>query len=66
MTLSEISEKLDVPVNTLRQRFTRLGIKPLTKEAIYAPEVLDILRAVPKPDHPRKASEPEPDKKPKK
>jgi predicted ArsR family transcriptional regulator len=46
LTLSEISKKLKVPVNTLRQRMTRLGIKPLTQEAIYAYEVIEILKGV--------------------
>ena len=60
LTLSEISEKLGITVNTLRQRITRLGIKPLTQEAIYAPEVLDILRSVPGKGRPPKAkTEPE-------
>jgi len=53
-TLSEISKRLGVPVNTLRQRVTRLGIKPISQEAIYAPEVLDILKAVPGKGRPKK------------
>jgi predicted ArsR family transcriptional regulator len=46
LTLSEISEKLDIPVNTLRQRMTRLGIKPITKEALYSESVITILENV--------------------
>jgi len=62
-TLSEISKKLGIPVNTLRQRVTRLGIKPISQEAVYAPEVLDILKAVPGKGRPKKAApEPEPAK----
>ncbi len=52
LTLSEISEKLNIPVNTLRQRIRRLGIRPLSQEAVYAPEVLDILKSVPNPGRP--------------
>ena len=55
LTLSEISKKLGVPVNTLRQRVTRLGIKPISQEALYAPEALDILKAVPGRGRPKKA-----------
>ena len=62
ITLSEISEKLNIPVNTLRQRMTRLGIKPITKEALYSESVLPILanikmgrpkKAVPEPAKPK-------------
>ena len=59
MTLSEMSEKLGVPVNTLRQRITRLGIKPLTQEAVYSPEVLDILKNI-KMGRPKKPPKTEP------
>lgn len=62
LTLSEMSKKLDVPVNTLRQRVTRLGIKPISQEALYAPEVLDILRNTPSKGRPKKAAKPEPAK----
>ena len=55
-TLSEISKRLGVPVNTLRQRVTRLGIKPISQEAVYAPEVLDILKAVPGKGRPKKTA----------
>jgi len=58
LTLSEISKKLNVPVNTLRQRITRLGIKPITKEAIYSESVLPLLANI-KMGRPKKA----PDKK---
>jgi len=54
LTLSEISKKLGIPVNTLRQRITRLGIKPITQEAVYAPEVLGILNTVPGKGRPKK------------
>jgi hypothetical protein len=53
---------LNVPVNTLRQRVSRLGIKPISQEAVYAPEVLDILKAVPGKGRPKKDAELEPTK----
>jgi predicted ArsR family transcriptional regulator len=65
LTLSEISEKLDIPVNTLRQRITRLGIKPLTKEALYPESVLPVLANV-KMGRPKKAAPEKPVKKGKK
>jgi hypothetical protein len=46
LTLSEISKILNIPVNTLRQRITRAGVKPLTKEAVYADSVLETIRNV--------------------
>jgi len=58
ITLSIISKELKVPVNTLRQRVTRLGIKPITQEAIYAPEVLEKLRSVPGRGKPKKLETP--------
>jgi hypothetical protein len=70
LTLSEISKELGIPVNTLRQRITRLGIKPMTKEAIYSPDVLDILKSTSNPGRPKKPeadrgrAKPEPAKKP--
>jgi len=62
ITLSEISKELNVPVNTLRQRISRLGIKPITQEAIYAPEVLEKLRNVPGRGKPKKQVTPEKEK----
>jgi hypothetical protein len=61
MTLSEMSKELKVPVNTLRQRITRLGIKPLTKEAIYSRADFEKIRNV-EMGRPKKAAEPEPAK----
>ena len=54
MTLSEMSKELNIPVNTLRQRITRLGIKPLTKEALYThsdfEKIKDVTMGRPKKD----------------
>ena len=46
LTLSEMSEKLGIPVNTLRQRITRLGIKPISQEAVYSKDTLEKLKNV--------------------
>ena len=46
LTLSEMSHKLGIPVNTLRQRITRLGIKPISQEALYSDDTLDKLKQV--------------------
>jgi len=62
ITLSEISKELNVPVNTLRQRISRLGIKPITQEAIYQPEVLEKLRNVPGRGKPKKQMTPDKEK----
>jgi len=58
LTLSEMSEKLDIPVNTLRQRITRLKIKPISQEAVYSNNTLEILKSV-KMGRPKKPVEPE-------
>jgi predicted ArsR family transcriptional regulator len=54
LTLTEISENLGISVNTLRQRITRLGIKPKSQEAIYDQKVLNILKSVPGKGRPPK------------
>jgi len=54
LTLSEMSKKLGIPVNTLRQRIRRLGIKPLTQEAVYAHDVLNTLKSVSGRGRPKK------------
>jgi predicted ArsR family transcriptional regulator len=54
LTLSEMSKKLKIPINTLRQRITRLRIKPKTQEAIYDYCILDKLKSVPGKGRPPK------------
>jgi predicted ArsR family transcriptional regulator len=61
MILSEMSEELNIPVNTLRQRITRLGIKPMTKEAVYSRADFEKIKDV-EMGRPKKAAEPEPAK----
>jgi predicted ArsR family transcriptional regulator len=61
MTLSEMSKELNIPVNTLRQRITRLGIKPLTKEAIYSRADFERIKDVAM-GRPKKSADPKPAK----
>jgi len=46
LTPSEMAEKLNISVNTIRQRIQRLGIKPISQEALYPVETLKILEGV--------------------
>jgi len=68
LTPSEMAEKLGIPVNTLRKRITRLGIKPLSQEAVYDFDVLEKLRNVKPKGWPKKqpAEKAKPESKPKK
>jgi hypothetical protein len=43
-TLSEMARVLGVPQRTIERRVQRSGIKPLTREAVYPLETLDIIR----------------------
>jgi predicted ArsR family transcriptional regulator len=54
MTIREIAEKLSIEPNTVKQRLFKAGIKPLTKEAIYASDVWERIRDVPGKGRPRK------------
>jgi hypothetical protein len=57
LTLSEMSTILDVPPKTVERRIQRAGFKPITREAIYAPEVLEAIRNVPGRGRPPKKKE---------
>jgi predicted ArsR family transcriptional regulator len=46
MTVSELANELNISVDAVRKRIETAGIKPITREAIYASEVLEILRNV--------------------
>jgi hypothetical protein len=64
MTVSELASELKISVDATRKRIETAGIQPITREAIYDPEVLEILRNV-RMGRPPKAK-PEPPAKPKK
>jgi len=60
ITINEICEKLKLPFKTVEGRIQRAGIKPLTKQALYPYETLDIIKNVvmgrpkkPKPPAPK-------------
>ena len=44
LTLSEMALKLGIPKRTVERRVQRAGIKPLTHEALYPSETLDIIK----------------------
>jgi IS30 family transposase len=46
LTLTEMAQILGVPPKTVERRIQRAGFKPITREAIYAPEVLEAIRNV--------------------
>jgi len=46
LTISEMSEKLDVLPRTVERRIQRAGIRPLTKEAVYPLDTLDKIKDV--------------------
>ena len=56
LTILEMSKKLGISSNTLKQRITRLGIKPLTKDAVYDKSVLEKIRNVKSVGRPPKAA----------
>jgi hypothetical protein len=43
-TASEMAAILDLPLKTVQMRLFRAGETPLTKEAVYSPQALEIVR----------------------
>jgi hypothetical protein len=66
LTLTEMSQILGLPPKTVERRIQRAGFKPITREAMYAPEVLEAIRDTPGPGRPPKAKPEDPDKPAKK
>jgi DNA-directed RNA polymerase specialized sigma24 family protein len=54
LTLTEMSNILGLPPKTVERRIQRAGLKPLTREATYASEVLEKIRNVPGKGRPKK------------
>jgi hypothetical protein len=55
ITISDMVEATGLPRNTIKVRLHRLGIKPLSYEAMYSEDALDKIKAVkmgrpPKPE----------------
>jgi hypothetical protein len=46
ITVSELMVATSLSESTIRNRLSRLGIKPLSYEAIYPPDTLDKIKAV--------------------
>jgi hypothetical protein len=61
-TVSDLALLLEIPRYTVENRLSRLGIKPLSYEAIYPPDTLDKIKAV-KRGRPPKFPPPPADKK---
>ena len=46
LTIDEMCEKLRLPFKTVAARIQRAGIKPITRQALYPCETLDIIKNV--------------------
>jgi hypothetical protein len=61
ITVSEMAEKTGLKPKTILNRLRTLGIKPITKEALYDPAALSALEAMPPVGRPaKKAKAPAP------
>jgi hypothetical protein len=61
ITIDEMCEKLKLPFKTVEGRIQRAGIKPITKQALYPYETLDIIKNTTM-GRPKKDATPEPAK----
>jgi hypothetical protein len=61
MTVTEIAKALEISIDAARKRIETAGIRPITREAIYHPDVIEVLRDV-RMGRPKKAK-PEAEKK---
>jgi predicted RNA polymerase sigma factor len=59
LTVSEIAELLNIPVQTAARRIERAGIKPLTREAVFPFDTPEKIKNA-RPGRPPK--KPDPDK----
>jgi hypothetical protein len=58
MTISEMAKELKLPIKTVEGRIQRAGIKPMTKEALYSPDTIELIRNI-KMGRPKKTEEPD-------
>jgi hypothetical protein len=56
ITMSEMVGKSGKTANTIKQWLFNHNIKPISREALYEPSVLDALLAAPPPGKPKKQS----------
>ncbi|MDR1325611.1 MAG: hypothetical protein LBK00_06210 [Treponema sp.] len=54
LTISEMAERLEITYLTAKQRLLRAGIKPITKDVLYDPAALEVIRNVPGKGRPPK------------
>jgi len=59
ITVSEMADKLKLPLATVKKQMLRAGCKPFSQEALYTKEDFEVIRNVPGKGRPKKAAEPE-------
>jgi hypothetical protein len=55
LTIEEMAKKLGITEDAVYQRIHTLGIKPLTRQAVYPESTLEAIREVSQGGRPRKA-----------
>ena len=55
ITIDEMCEKLGLSFKTVSARIYRAGLKPITRQALYAPDTIDIISNVTMGRPPKKA-----------
>jgi len=55
MTISEMAQELGLARKTVEMRLLRRGHKPISYEAIYAPEAFDDIKKTPGKGRPKKS-----------
>jgi hypothetical protein len=58
LTASEMAKMLNLPIDTVKQRLKRAGLKPITKERVYHASALEAIREAPM-GRPKKAPDEE-------
>ena len=58
ITVSEMADKLKLPIATVKKRLLRARRKPFSQEALYTEEDFEAIRSVPGKGRPRKTAEP--------
>jgi hypothetical protein len=61
LTINEMCEVLNLPFKTVEARIQRAGIKPITRQAIYPPETLEIIKKAKMGRPPKPKPDPQPD-----
>jgi len=53
-TISEMADELKISSDSVLKRLQRAGLKPITREVLYAPSALEEIRNVPSRGRPSK------------